>query len=257
MCSHTNKELKNSLGDSLCAKLDEHLISEPHLWKVWAWRKMCSLCLCHGQGWQCATCCVHPLGTKSARVKSSCSIRTRFTDLFKCLIFLPLFPYSPSNISLSTETSVPLARGMRRGHCTKNWTNFFSALPSAPWTTLGASGGKIASLPAAWGQHFCMLSCDLLVNSTSSALDLFHQLLMMTLKDWKETASASLVGHWHTGELRLFSSIRCLWPVSPTWLHCRAEGGWRAWVEAGRLCALDGGPCLNGRSVLMGWCTCV
>lgn len=33
---------------------------------------------------------------------------------------------------------------------------------------------------------------------------------MMTPKDWKEAASASLVGHWHTGELSLFSSIRCL-----------------------------------------------
>lgn len=102
----------------------------------------------------------------------------------------------------------------------------FSALPPAHWAILGTS----ASLPAAWGQPCCSAPWDGLVSSTASALVLFHLLLMMTPKDWKEAASAFLVGHWHTGELSLFSSIRCLWPKP-----CPLPGRWQGRGAGGSL----------------------
>lgn len=55
---------------------------------------------------------------------------------------------------------------------------------------------------------------DLLeISSTASALDLFHLLLMMTPKNWKEAASAPPEGHWHTGELSFPASG--VWGQSP------------------------------------------
>lgn len=113
----------------------------------------------------------------------------------------------------------------------------FSALPPACW----ASPGTSASLPAAWGQHYCSAPWDQLESSTASALDLFHLLLMMTPKDWKEAASASLVGQWHTGELSLFSSIRCPRP-KPCPLPGRSQGR-------------GAGGCERGASVSRCWCT--
>lgn len=172
-------------------------------------------------------------------VTSLCSIRTRFADTkFICVSG---FHSSHSNISPSIYTFIPLAREMRIRHCTKYQSMFRSpnvllSPPSAPWVSLGTSICKLASLPAAWDQGFCMASWDLLMSGTASALDLFHTLLMMTLKEWKEAASASLVGHWHTGELKFvfqhqMSAAKALLSVLSLAM-LQGRGGLEGWVEA-------------------------